>query len=200
MAKVDNLRELDGQNGEFWVRNPWEFSKSGQNLSAYERNGVFLNGQSGDETQFHDIGFLSGADNTGDGRSVSAWDVTGDGRPELFVRQAGGGSLVVYENRFPSGHWLKVSLRGTKSNRFGIGAKIVCETAERVIRRELYPHINFLSQSPAMLHLGLGESEQIRRLTVHWPSGREQVLENVAVDRHVRITEDDPTLKTIQAR
>ena len=158
MAKVDNLRELDGQNGEFWVRNPWEFSKSGQNLSAYERNGVFLNGQSGDETQFHDIGFLSGADNTGDGRSVSAWDVTGDGRPELFVRQAGGGSLVVYENRFPSGHWLKLSLRGTRSNRFGIGAKIVCETAGRVIRRELYPHINFLSQSPAMLHLGLGES------------------------------------------
>ena len=51
-----------------------------------------------------------------------------------------------------------------------------------------------------MLHLGLGESEQIRRLTVHWPSGREQVLENVAVDRHVRITEDDPTLETIQAR
>ena len=69
-----------------------------------------------------------------------------------------------------------------------------------MIRRELYPHINFLSQSPAMLHLGLGESEQIKRLTVHWPSGQEQILENVAADRHVRSTETDPKVETIQAR
>ena len=44
------------------------------------------------------------------------------------MRQAGGGALVVYENGFPGGHWLKISLRGTASNRLGIGAKVVCET------------------------------------------------------------------------
>ena len=199
MAKVDNLRVLDGENGEFWVRNLWEFSKSGQNLSAYERNGVFLNGLSGTKTTFHDIGFLSGADNSGDGRSVCAWDITGDGRPELFVRQAGGGALVVYENGCPGGHWLKISLRGTASNRLGIGAKVVCDTDQRVVRRELYPHINFLSQSPAMIHLGLGKSERIKTLTIHWPSGTTQVLQDIAADRHVRITEDNPTLETIRA-
>tara|TARA_B100000809_G_scaffold139072_1_gene136717 strand:+ start:353 stop:955 length:603 start_codon:yes stop_codon:yes gene_type:complete len=200
MARVDNLRVLDGKNGEFWVRNPWEFSKTGQNLSAYERNGVFLNGHSSTDTRFHDIGFLSGADNTGDGRSVCAWDITGDGRPELFVRQAGGGALVVYKNEFPAGHWLKLSLKGTASNRFGIGARVVCETDQRVVRRELYPHINFLSQSPAMMHLGLGESERITTLTIHWPSGTTQVLEDLAADRHLRITEDNPTPETIRAK
>tara|TARA_B100000029_G_scaffold45814_1_gene42226 strand:- start:1748 stop:2350 length:603 start_codon:yes stop_codon:yes gene_type:complete len=195
MAKVENLRELDGENGEFWVRNPWDFSKSGQNLSAYERNGVFLNGQGQGPAVFHDIGFLSGADNPGDGRSVTAWDITNDGQPELLVRQAGGGALVIYENRFPRVHWLKLSLRGTRSNRFGIGAKVVCETEDRTIRRELYPHINFLAQSPAMLHLGLGECDRIKRLTIHWPGGGTQVISDIAVDRHISITEgaDGPT-------
>ena len=42
---------------------------------------------------------------------------------------------------------------------------------------------------PAEVHLGLGALEQLDRLTVFWPSGREQVLENVAVDRLLVVRE-----------
>ena len=50
-----------------------------------------------------------------------------------------------------------------------------------------------------MIHLGLGTSERIKTLTIHWPSGTTQVLQDIAADRHVRITEDNPTLETIRA-
>ena len=50
--EAKNLRKLDKEKGEFWVGNPWLFPKSGENLSAYERNGIYLNG--GDQV-FHDI-------------------------------------------------------------------------------------------------------------------------------------------------
>ena len=196
-AQVPCLRDLDKANGEFWVSNPWSFSASGENLSAYERNGVFLNDRRGG---FHNISHASGADNPGDGRSAVSWDITGDGMPELFVRQAGGGALENYHNRFPRAHYLQLSLRGTRSNSLGVGARVECEVGDMVIRRSLFPVVNFLSQSPALLHLGLGDAATVDRLTIHWPSGEVQRFEQVAADRHLRITEGSDQLRTLSAR
>lgn len=196
-AQTPWLRPLDTKNKEFWVSNPWLFSSSGENLSAYERNGVFLNGTDG---TFQDISFVSGADSDGDGRTAVAWDITGDGMPELFVRQAGGGPLLIFENRFPEANWLKVSLRGTKSNYFGIGSKLVCEAGGKRICRELYPLVNFLSQAPAMVHLGLGDARKVDRLTIRWPSGTVQELIDLDVNRHLLIREEDPVLDFVGPR
>ena len=196
-AQVPCLRDLDKANGEFWVSNPWCFSASGENLSAYERNGVFLNDRRGG---FHNISHASGADNPGDGRSAVSWDITGDGMPELFVRQAGGGALVIYHNRFPRAHYLQLSLRGTRSNSLGVGARVECEIGDLVIRRSLFPVVNFLSHSPALLHLGLGDATTVDRLTIHWPSGEVQRFEKLAADRHLRITEGTDQLRTVAAR
>ncbi len=182
------MRDLDTDRGEFWVSSPWNFPASGENLSAYERNGVFLNLG---VDRFTEIGFLTTADSHGDGRSAVGCDITGDGMPELFVRQAGGGALRVYRNNFPAASWLTVTLEGDASNRQGIGAKLVCHAGKRVVRRELYPVANFLSQAPARITLGLHEATRIDRLEVHWPSGTIQVLEDLPVNRRLHIREND---------
>lgn len=176
------------------MASPWQFPSSGENLSAYERNGIHLN--AGDGT-FYDISYLTGADSSGDGRSVTSFDITGDGMPELFVRQVGGGPLLIFENQFPKSNWLQISLSGDKSNSLGIGSKLVCEAGDRRICRELYPVINFLSQSPSIVHFGLGDAETVDRLTIHWPSGEEQVLTNVPINSHVLIRESSPDIHTI---
>ncbi|MBI4602108.1 MAG: ASPIC/UnbV domain-containing protein [Planctomycetes bacterium] len=188
-ARVPSLRTVDNEKGEFWVSNPWLFSTSGENLSCYETNGVHLNAGGGG---FLDMSYVSGADSDGDGRSVVAWDLTGDGMPELLVRQAGGGALVVYRNRFPKSSWLKVSLRGTRSNSLGIGSKVIAEAGGRRVCRELYPIVNFLSQSPAAVHIGLGDAKKVDRLTVRWPSGEEQVFVDLEPNWHVLIREGSP--------
>ena len=63
--------KLDESLREFWVNNPWQIIAHGHNLSAYERNRVFLNLQGKD---FLDISHLTGADSEGDGRAVVAAD------------------------------------------------------------------------------------------------------------------------------
>ena len=188
---VPSPRNLNKEEGEFWVSNPFEFPSSGENLSGYERNGFFLNAKGG---AFHDCSFLSGADSNGDGRSAAAYDLTGDGMPELFVRQAGGGPLLILRNNFPKANWLKVSLRGTKSNRFGIGAKLICQAGDLTIRRELNPIINFLAQEPSMVHFGIGDAKAVDRLEIVWPSGERQQLQDLPANRHLLIREGaDPT-------
>jgi enediyne biosynthesis protein E4 len=177
---------VDKSLGEFWVNDSWDIVREGHNLSAYERKRVFLNVQGKD---FLDISYLTGADSDGDGRAVVAGDFRNDGRLDLVVRQVGGGPVLLFENQFEKAHYLTVSLRGTASNRLGIGARLTATVAGRDLTRELYPHNSFRSQMPSRVHFGLGDATRIDRLTVRWPSGAVQTLNDLAADRHVVITE-----------
>jgi hypothetical protein len=186
-ASVPAPGAVDRSLGEFWVTNPWDIVDRGHNLSAFERKRAFLNVRGG---AFLDISYLTGADGDGDGRSVVAGDFRNDGRLDLVVRQVGGGPVLLYENRFPGAHYLTVSLRGTRSNRLGIGARLTASVAGRELTRELYPQNTFHSQMPSRVHFGLGEAERVDRLTIRWPSGGVQTFTGLAADRHVVITED----------
>ena len=118
-----------------------------------------------------------------------AGDFRNDGRLDLVVRQVGGGPVLLFENQFPKAHYLTVSLRGTASNRLGIGARLTATVSGRELTRELYPHNSFRSQMPSRVHFGLGDATRIDRLTIRWPSGAVQTLDDLAADRHVVITE-----------
>lgn len=113
---------------------------------------------------------------------------------DLMVRQAGGGTLLLFENRMPKAHWLEVTLRGEKSNRLGIGARLVAEVAGRKIVRELYPYNGFKAQGPAHVPFGLAAAAKVDTLTVTWPSGLVHEFTNVAGDRRVLIKEGSEEL------
>jgi hypothetical protein len=183
--------------GEFWVPNPWLFPRQGKNLSSYERNRVFLNRGA---LRFLDISHLSGADSDGDGRSAVAADLNGDGMLDVAVRQAGGGSLLVFENRFPRQHYLEVTLRGTQSNRTGVGSRLVAQAGGRVQTRELYPADTFRSQAACLVHFGLGKASAVDRLTVYWPSGTVQEFRDLPADQHILLQESESSIETLAAQ
>jgi hypothetical protein len=180
---------VDKSLGEFWVSNPWQIVAGGHNLSAFERKRAFLNVKGKD---FLDISHLTGADNDGDGRSVVAADFRNVGMMDILTRNAGGddsGVLKLYENRFPRKHYLKVTLRGSKSNRQGVGARLTAVVKGQQLVREMFPANSYMSQSPNIVHFGLADSEVVESLTIRWPSGKQQVLKNVKGDRHIVVDE-----------
>jgi len=185
---VPELREVDQDNGEFWVGNPFQFSYTKENLSAFEHNGVFFNTGNRD---FLDMSFISGGDNRGDSRTVIGTDINQDGMPDLLIRQVGGGALVVYQNNFPKTNWLVISLRGEQSNSAGIGAKIAVTRGDLTVRRELIPIVNFLSQTPSRVHIGMSDSEVAKEITIQWPAGGTTILKNVQANQHIRVYEKD---------
>ena len=178
--------KVDKSLGEFWVSNPWQIVAEGYNLSAFERKRTFLNIKGKD---FLDISHLTGADNDGDGRSVVPADFRNVGMLDLVVRQAGGGPLLLYENRMPRKHYLKVTLRGKKSNRQGIGARLTAVVKGQPLVRELYPANGFRSQAPNIVHFGLADADAVDSLTIRWPSGKVQTFEGLKGDRHIVIDE-----------
>jgi len=196
-AEIPLPGKLDKDLGEFWSTNPWSIVSEGNNLSAFERNRAFLNVKGQD---FLDISHLTGADSDGDGRSVVAADFRNVGMPDLIVRQAGGGPLLLYENRLPRKHYLTVTLRGRQSNRQGVGARLTATVGGRQIVRELFPASGYRSQAPNQVHFGLADDSAVDTLTIRWPSGKVQVLTGLAADRHVVIDEGKdgpPAVETV---
>jgi hypothetical protein len=47
----------------------------------------------------------------------------------------------------------------------------------------------YLSQNDGRLHFGLGAAASVDKVAIHWPSGREQTLENQSVDRVLTVEE-----------
>lgn len=186
--------KCDAKLGEFWEESPWTIAPN-HNLSCFERNRAFLNVGGRD---FLDMSFVSGTDSDGDGRCAVAADLNGDGRLELVVRQAGGGAMMIYENRFPQRHWLEVSLRGTKSNRLGLGARLTASVAGRPLVRELYPINSYRSQAASRVHFGLGDADAVDELTIRWPSGETQKLTGIRGDRHIVIREGDSDFEVVE--
>jgi enediyne biosynthesis protein E4 len=189
--------KVDHELGEFWTENPWSIASSGHNLSSFERKRIFLN-VGGKE--FLDISYLTSADTDGDGRSVVAADFRNNGRQDLILRQAGGGPLMLFENNFAQRHYLKVTLRGSKSNRLGVGARLIAVAGGRQIVRELYPANSYMSQMPSLVHFGLGDSPRVDKLIIRWPSGEQQELNDLAADRHIVVTEGksgDAAIETV---
>ena len=181
--------------GEFWEESPWTISSS-KNLSAYERNRVYMNHNG---KNFFDISYITGADSDGDGRCAVAADLNNDGLNEIIVRQVGGGPLNIYENRFPLKNWLKVSLRGNESNSFGIGARLTALVNDEKLVREMYPVNSYRSQSPNIVHFGLNDSDQVDILEIKWPSGRIQRFESVQANRHIIVEENYEKISLVQS-
>ena len=183
-------RQVDGEVDEFWLENPFDFEKADKpvNLSMFERNRLFLNQGEG---FLADASHVSGVDLESDTRAVAVGDLNEDGRPDLIVRSVGGGPLRVFLNRGRQHRSLRVTLRGTQSNSGGIGAQLVLEAGGARLYREHAPQNSILAQSALETVFGLGDYEGPLRLTITWPSGTVQVLEDMEPGR-IEITETPP--------
>jgi len=129
------------------------------------------------------------------GRAVAACDLNGDGFRDLVVTNssvvgAQAARLRVFLNPgLTPNHWLSVRLRGTASNRFGIGARVRAVVGKRTYVSEVLTTTSCFVGVHPTAHFGLGSAESIDELTVLWPSGTTTVQQNVAADQVITIAE-----------
>ncbi|MEO8660159.1 MAG: CRTAC1 family protein [Bryobacteraceae bacterium] len=141
--------------------------------------------------QFSDVSTTAGVIFEGKtvGRGACFADFANDGRVGAFLVNLGSKGQLWRNVTKPGGHWLKIQLVGTKSNRDGIGAVVEVTAGGAKQRSERVAGSSYLSQDDWRLHFGLGGSMRAEKVTVTWPSGIIQTLENVAGDKIVTIKE-----------
>ena len=116
-------------------------------------------------------------------------DYDNDGKVDAFEVNLGAKGTLVHNVSINTGHWAAIKLVGTKSNRDGIGAKVEVIAAGKRQTAERVAGTGYLSQDDSRMHFGLGAATTIDKLIVHWPSGREQTLEKLGVDRVLTVEE-----------
>jgi hypothetical protein len=123
------------------------------------------------------------------GRGAAFADYDNDGRIDCLIVNLGAPAFLLHNTSPAAGHWISIRLVGRKSNRDGIGAHVQVMAGGRRQSHERIAGSGYLSQDDPRLHFGLAAAAKIDRLTVAWPSGARQTVENVAVDRVLTITE-----------
>ncbi len=117
------------------------------------------------------------------GRGLALGDLNNDGWID-GVMTVLGGPPVILMNRGGNQHWLTITLRGTKSNRDGLGAKVTVNGQTRFATTSG----SYLSANDKRLHFGLG-SKGKACVEVIWPSGIRQTLNDVKADQFLVVTE-----------
>ncbi len=122
-------------------------------------------------------------------RGACFGDYDNDGKVDAFLVNLGARGTLFRNVSTNTGHWINFQLKGTKSNRDGIGARLEVTAGGKKQMAERVAGSGYLSQDDGRMHLGLGTATKVEKLTVKWPSGREQVLESLPVDRVVVVVE-----------
>ncbi len=127
--------------------------------------------------RYYDFSGVSGADRAEDSRAFAYTDIDGDGNLDLILKSRLAPQVRVLQNVCGTGrNKIVLALRGTKSNRDGIGARV--EVDGQV--KWLAAGSGYVSQHTKLLYFGLGERERADKVTVHWPSGETQNLPPLA--------------------
>ncbi len=99
-------------------------------------------------------------------------------------------------------NWIKVRTIGTKSNRSGIGARILCVTT---VPGESKPHRQidevrsgggYFSQNDLRVHFGIGPAQKVDLLEIRWPSSQTDSLKDLKPNQLYYITEGKGITRT----
>lgn len=140
------------------------------------------------DLKFEDVSAAWGLDEKGVALGAAFGDLGGDGNLDLVYSNYHE-SASVLRNDNDTGHRVMIDLRGSVSNRFGIGATVKIESALGTQAQQLWLARGYLSSSEPAIHFGLGQDVLIERMTVTWPSGHVQTFEHLPVDQRFTITE-----------
>ena len=148
------------------------------------------------------------------GKGLAHGDFNGDGYVDLIATNSSGpivlqlfethklrGPIFLWLNGGGENHWItlrltgRMAIDGTGSNADGIGARVYVkttlgsETEPRIQVQEVRAGSSYLSMDSVDLEFGVGAAQVVEEITILWPSGRRQVLNDILVDQVIGITE-----------
>ncbi|MCX6628807.1 MAG: FG-GAP-like repeat-containing protein [Candidatus Solibacter sp.] len=143
--------------------------------------------------RYHDFSGVSGLDKAEDSRAFAFTDIDGDGNLDIVLKSRIGPQVRVFRNACGTARkTIVLALRGTKSNRDAIGARV--EVDGQV--KWLAAGSAYLSQHTKRMHFGLADGERAEKARIHWPSGEVQDLPPLAAGFLHEVTEGSADIRS----
>ena len=164
----------------------WDKHMRAKTPELRQQNMAFRNAG---ELSFEDVSKDWGLDHVGMSFASATADLDRDGDLDLVVCNLED-PVSVYQNNTAGGNRTVIRLKG-RNNSWGIGAKVTVETSSSTQVRQLTPIRGYMASHEPVVHFGLGDQQQIKKLTVHWPSGHDQSFENIDANQRLTIVEPE---------
>jgi hypothetical protein len=151
--------------------------------------------------RLEDVSMLDGFGNVQKGHAVVFFDFDNDGRQDVLSVLGGmwpadswTSQLFVNESELHN-HWVKVRLRGRRTNSFGVGARIKVTArrpdGRRIVRYRQMDNGTGFGSAPYLAHVGLMDAVAIEGIEVFWPASRCRWSYPAGLDRLVVLDEAD---------
>ncbi|MFH1918329.1 MAG: CRTAC1 family protein, partial [Planctomycetota bacterium] len=126
-------------------------------------------------------------------RGAAFDDLDNDGDVDVVILNSRREPTILRNESVSENHWLQIRLRGVKTNRDGVGARVKLAAGELTQMDEVHSGRGYQSHYGTRLHFGLGRHDRIDRIEVRWMGGGVDVLEDLAADQLLTITEGGTT-------
>ena len=123
-----------------------------------------------------------GITTTSSARGLAVGDLWNDGRMSAVISNMNAAPSLLVNQVRSHNHWIAVRAIGTKSNRDGIGARILVRAGGRNLIDEVRSGSSYNSNSDMRVHFGLGPTTQVDFVEIRWPSGLVEHFEGLGVD------------------
>ena len=128
-------------------------------------------------------------------RGCAFGDFDNDGDVDILIVNLNEPPSLLRNDVRGEGHWLKLKLVGTKSNRSAIGARVTARYGGKLQVQEVLSQSSFYSANDPRLHFGLGPAT-FADLEIRWPNGTKEILAKVAANRFLTIREGSGIVDT----
>ena len=120
-------------------------------------------------------------------------DFNDDGYPDIMVNNSEYFDSQLWTSEPGNNNWLKVDLRGIRSNRDGIGSKI--EVFCGALKQTRFTHcgIAFMGQNSSTELIGIDQNSIIDSLIITWPTGHIDILKNLSPNQKITVIEGQST-------
>jgi hypothetical protein len=123
-------------------------------------------------------------------RGAAFGDLDNDGDIDVVVNTCNGPAHVLRNDGGNRNNWIGLNLRGTRSNRGGIGAEVTLTSGSG---RRQYGMVtttaSYQSAQDRRLFFGIGKERAIRKVEIAWPSGTKQTILNPPVRKILTVVE-----------
>jgi hypothetical protein len=148
---------------------------------------LYVNDGAGTFVEVSDLIGLTGCVGSG----MAFGDINNDGDQDLYIACTNGVDDLLFENLGNVNTWLNVTLRGSRSDKNGIGARIEAWVGNRRYVRDVVTGSGFYSQNSIETEFGLIRETTVDSLIVQWPSGTRSKLVNIGSDQSIRVNESN---------
>jgi len=110
-------------------------------------------------------------------------DLDNDGDLDIITNNLNQPPSLYINRAKKEANYLKLKLKYSEKNTFGIGTKLYAYTDGKVQFREMYTVRGFQASSQPIVHFGLGSSTQLDSLKIEWPNETYQILYDVKANQ-----------------